>query len=167
MFTFQTDFWSKWLLIIILYSFKLLKLLLILMKNLVLIVAVFGLFSIFSSCNKAAGEGGTSVIKGRVYVQNYNSAGTAITAEYYGQDVEVYIIYGTKSNFFNDRIRTSYDGSFEFPYLAKGSYRIFVYEQCFNTVDNPCPSGMREVLVKTDITKNKSTVDVGTITIKD
>jgi hypothetical protein len=137
------------------------------MKKIGFFIALSLMFSMMSSCNKAAGEGGTSVIKGKVYVENWNSSGTAITSKYYGQDVEVYIIYGTESNFFNDRIRTSYDGSFEFPYLAKGKYRVFVYEQCFNTVDDPCPSGMREVLRSAEITKNKSTVDLGDITIKD
>lgn len=137
------------------------------MKRLAFFLFLGGFFSLASSCSKAAGEGGTSMIKGKVYVLNYNSSGTAITSEYYGQDVEVYIIYGTGSNYFDDRIRTSYDGSFEFPYLAKGRYRIFVYGKCFNTQDDPCPSGMREVIVDADITKNKSTVDVGTITIKD
>ncbi len=137
------------------------------MKKLALFILLTGLFSMTSSCSKSAGEGGTSVIKGKIYVQNYNSSGTAITGEYWGQDIDVYIIYGNESNYFDDRIRTSYDGSFEFPYLAKGKYRIFVYEQCFNNIDNPCPSGMKEVIVETNITKNKSTVDVGTITIKD
>lgn len=135
------------------------------MKKIALFIMLTGLFSLISSCNKAAGEGGTSVIKGKIYIQNYNSSGTVITGEYYGQEVDVYIIYGTESNYFNDRIRTSYDGSFEFPYLAKGRYRIFVYEKCFDSTQ--CPSGTKEVIVEANITKNKSTVDVGTITIKD
>ena len=137
------------------------------MKKIGFFIALSLIFTLVSSCSKEAGEGGTSVIKGKVYIHNYNSSGTAITSEYDAQDVEVYIIYGTGSNFFDDRIRTSYDGSFEFPYLAKGKYRIYVYEQCFNTQDDPCPSGMREVLVSAEVTKNKSTVDVGTIIIKD
>lgn len=137
------------------------------MRKLALFILLSGFFSLASSCSKAAGEGGTSVIKGKIYVHNYNSSGTAITSEYWGQDIDVYIIYGTESNYFNDRIRTSYDGSFEFPYLAKGKYRVFVYEKCFNTMEDPCPSGMREVIVETNITKNKSSVDVGTIIIKD
>lgn len=137
------------------------------MKKTAFFILLAGLFSVMSSCSKSAGEGGTSVIKGKVYVQNYNSSGTAITNEYYGQDIDVYIIYGTESNYFNDRIRTSYDGSFEFPYLAKGKYRIFVYSKCWDTQDNPCPSGMTEVLVSTEITKNKSSVVLDDIVIKD
>jgi hypothetical protein len=137
------------------------------MKKIVFFLSIFAFFSLFSSCNKSAGEGGTSIIKGKVYVENYNSSGTAITSEFYGQDFDVYIIYGADGTYFNDKIATSYDGSFEFPYLAKGKYQIFVYSKCFNTVQNPCPSGQETVLVSAEITKNKSTVDVGTITIKD
>lgn len=137
------------------------------MKKLKTLFTLFILVFAFSACTKEAGEGGTSIIKGKVYVKNYNSSGTSITNEYFGQEVDVYIIYGDESNFYNDRIRTSYDGSFEFPYLEKGNYRIFVYSQCFNTVDNPCPSGLEEIVIPVTISKNKSTVDVGTITIKE
>lgn len=117
---------------------------------------------VFSSCHKAAGEGGTSVIKGKIWVQDYNTTQTTLLSEYYGADIEVYIIYGTESNYFNDRIRTSFDGSFEFPFLAKGSYRIFAYSKC-----NTCDGGIEPILVSTEVTKNKSVVDIGNITIKD
>ena len=137
------------------------------MKKILFFFSIFAFFSLISSCNKSAGEGGTSIIKGKVYVQNYNVSGTAITAEYDGQDVDVYIIYGADGTYFNDKIATSYDGSFEFPFLAKGKYQIFVYSKCFNSAENPCPSGQETMLVSAEITENKSTVDVGTITIKD
>lgn len=137
------------------------------MKKIVFFLSIFAFFFLVSSCNKSAGEGGTSIIKGKVYVENYNSSGTAITSEFFGPDVDVYIIYSADGTYFNDKISTSYDGSFEFPYLAKGKYQIFVYSKCFNTSQNPCPSGVEEVLISAEITKNKSTVDVGTITIKD
>lgn len=137
------------------------------MKKIIFYLSIFAFFFLMSSCNKAAGEGGTSIIKGKVYVENYNSSGTAITSKYFGQDIDVYIIYGADGTYFNDKIATSYDGSFEFPYLAKGKYQIFVYSKCFNTVQNPCPSGQETILVSAEITDNKSTVDVGTITIKD
>ena len=137
------------------------------MKQILFLFSIIAIFSFTLSCNKSAGQGGTSIIKGKVYVQNYNVSGTAITAEYFGQDVDVYIIYSADGTYFNDKIATSYDGSFEFPFLAKGKYQIFVYSKCFITAQNPCPSGQETVLVSTEITKNKSTIDVGTITIKD
>lgn len=136
------------------------------MKKIFYLVKILITISLITSCNKAAGEGGTSMIKGKVYVENYNVSGTAITSEYFGADQDVYIIYGADGTYFSDKIATSYDGSFEFPFLAKGKYQIFVYSKCFNTMGS-CPSGQEEVLVLADITKNKSTVDVGTITIKD
>ena len=41
-------------------------------------------------------------------------------------DEEVYLVYGERSGF-DERIRTSYDGSFSFPNLLKGNYTVFVY----------------------------------------
>jgi hypothetical protein len=137
------------------------------MKQILSLIIAISILSFLLSCNKSAGQGGTSIIKGKIYIQNYNVSGTAITSEYFGQDVDVYIIYGADGTYFNDKIATSYDGSFEFPFLAKGKYQIFVYGKCFNSAENPCPSGQETLLVSTEITKNKSTIDVGTITIKD
>ncbi len=131
------------------------------MKNVFLFLIVI-LSLGFSSCKKYAGEGGNSMIKGKVIVQNYNTNGTTLLGEYFGADVEVYIIYGESSNFYNERVRTSYDGSFEFPFLTKGKYRVFVYSKCFD-----CDEGIEEVIVSTEITKNKSTIDLGNIVIKD
>lgn len=124
----------------------------------VCLVMTFGL----SSCKKYAGEGGNSVIQGKIYVKNYNTNGTTLLNEYYGADVEVYIIYGETSNFYNERLRTSYDGSFEFRFLTKGKYRVFVYSKCFD-----CDTGFEEIIVPTEITKNKATVDLGNIVIND
>jgi len=137
------------------------------MKKIIFFLSIFTFLVLIFSCNKSAGQGGTSIIKGKIYIQKYNVSGTAITAEYFAQDVDVYIIYGADGTYFNDKIATSYDGSFEFPFLAKGKYQIFVYSKCFYTLENPCPSGKESILVSSEITKNKSTVDVGTITIKD
>jgi hypothetical protein len=137
------------------------------MKQILFLLSTIAIFSLTLSCNKSAGQGGTSTIKGKIYIQDYNVSGTAITAEYYGQDVDVYIIYGADGTYFNDKIATSYDGSFEFPFLAKGKYQIFVYSKCFYSLENPCPSGQETILISSEITKNKSTIDVGTITIKD
>jgi hypothetical protein len=113
-----------------------------------------------TSCSKYEGEGGSSTIKGIVREQKYNSLGNVI-AEYPIADQDVYIIYGNESNFYDDDIKTSYDGSFEFRYLKKGNYRIFVYEDC-----NTCPSGKKEVMKTLEITKNNQIIDLDTIDIK-
>jgi hypothetical protein len=73
----------------------------------------------------------------------------------------VYIIYGNESTFYDDDIKTSYDGSFEFRYLKKGNYTVFVYEDC-----STCPSGVKEVKIPVEITKNNQIVDLDTINVK-
>lgn len=115
---------------------------------------------LLSSCKKVEGEGGTSTIKGKIIENRYSSVGSII-ATYDAADQDVFIIYGDGSTYFDDKIATSYDGTFEFRYLQKGSYTIFVYEDC-----NTCPSGKSQVILNTKIEKKKSTVDLGTMTIK-
>ncbi|MCF8408993.1 MAG: hypothetical protein K9G36_08485 [Crocinitomicaceae bacterium] len=112
------------------------------------------------SCSKYEGEGGSATIKGVIREQKYNSLGNVI-AEYPIADQDVYIIYGNGNTFYDDDIKTSYDGSFQFRYLKKGSYKIFVYEDC-----STCPSGKKEIIVPVEITKNNQTVTLDTINIK-
>ena len=115
---------------------------------------------IISSCSKYEGEGGSSTIKGVVREQRFNSLGNLIS-EYPIGDHDVYIIYGNESTFYDDDIKTSYDGSFEFRYLKKGNYTVFVYEDC-----STCPSGVKEVKIPVEITKNNQIVDLDTINVK-
>jgi hypothetical protein len=115
---------------------------------------------IVSSCAKYEGEGGSSTIRGVLREQRFNSLGNLIS-EYPIADQDVFIIYGNESSFYDDDIKTSYDGSFEFRYLKKGNYKIFVYEDC-----NTCPSGKKEVLIPVEITDNNQIVDLDTINIK-
>ena len=75
---------------------------------------LFGLSLI--ACQKSAGPGGAATIKGKIYVDEY--VGTTYQGSYYGPDIDVYIIYGEESNMYDDRIRTSFDGSFEFRNLG-------------------------------------------------
>ncbi|MBL1278992.1 MAG: hypothetical protein COA33_001875 [Fluviicola sp.] len=117
-------------------------------------------FFVFSSCKKTEGPGGSSSIAGKVYAEVYDGAGNLLT-EYDIAKEDVYIIYGNESSTFDDRVKTSFDGSFKFEYLETGNYQIFVYEK-----DVTSPSGKAVVLVDSQISKKKSTVDIGTITIK-
>ncbi len=113
-----------------------------------------------NSCSKYEGEGGTATIKGVIQEQKYNTLGNII-AEYPVADQNVYIIYGSYNTFYDDDIKTSYDGSFEFRYLKKGSYKIFVYEDCLT-----CPSGKKELIIPVEITKNNEVVTLDTLNIK-
>ena len=112
------------------------------------------------SCSKYEGQGGAATIKGVVVEQKYNSLGNVI-ASYPIPDQDVYIIYGAGNTFYDDDIKTSFDGSFEFRYLRKGTYKIFVYEDC-----NSCPSGQKEVLKEVEITEKNQEFIFDTIYIK-
>lgn len=112
------------------------------------------------SCKKVPGQGGSSKIKGVVIEQLYNSLGNVI-AEYPAPDQNVYIIYGDQSTFYDDDISTSYDGTFEFRYLQKGKYSVFVYEDCSN-----CLSGKKVKITEVEITEKNQVIDLDTIYIK-
>ncbi|MGZ3866382.1 MAG: hypothetical protein ACXVNR_08255 [Bacteroidia bacterium] len=79
----------------------------------------------FLSCQKPAGPGGKAVIKGKVYAKNFDQYGYTVISEYYIPGENVYICYGTDNSVRND-VKTSDDGSFQFLYLNKGHYKIFV-----------------------------------------
>jgi len=124
----------------------------------VIIIAVT--FLSLAACKKIEGEGGTSVIKGKIHVKNYNPLGTLIS-EYDGAKEDVYIIYGDENNVYDDKMEASYDGTFEFKYLEKGTYTIFAYEECAT-----CDSGDSAVIKTVTIDEKKSTVDIGDLVIR-
>ena len=115
---------------------------------------------VFSDCSKYEGQGGAATIKGVVIEQRYNSLGNVI-ASYPAPDQDVFIIYGADNSFYDDDIKTSYDGSYEFRYMRKGTYRIFTYEDC-----NTCPSGKKEVMKEVEITEKNQELLMDTIYIK-
>lgn len=114
-----------------------------------------------SSCTKEPGEGGTSKIIGKVYVREYSPAFTYLLGEYWAADEEVFLIYGDGVTY-DERIWTGPDGDFEFPYLRKGKYQIYIYSDDSTMT---APSGTVAVFRDVEITKNGETVDVGTINI--
>ena len=121
----------------------------------------FVLITVFSSCEKDPGTGGNSMIKGTIIEREY-----ALFPDRYeeagAKDVDVYIIYGDEGNAFDDRTRTSYDGSYKFESLKKGKYRVFVY-----TDDTTSTSfgNTSQVIREVEITKNRSEKEVSQITI--
>lgn len=127
------------------------------MKNTGLLI--IGLVLFFTSCTKEEGVGGTSTITGKIYVKEYSQAGNLL-AEYYGEEERVYIIYGDGTTY-DDDFRTSYDGSFKFQYLNKGTYQVFCYSRC-----DTCASGNETIIKEVEITNNNSTVELEDIVIK-
>jgi hypothetical protein len=94
-------------------------------KTIFRLLTLFALFILANSCEKPAGPGGKAMIKGKVYAKNFDSYGLSVISEYYIAGENVYICYGT-DNAVRNNVRTSTDGSFEFLYLNKGHYKVFV-----------------------------------------
>ncbi len=129
------------------------------MKSKILFLALLCLG--LSACKKPAGTGGNSSIKGTVLVKDYNKS-FVLQHEYPGVDVEVYIVYGDDVTE-GDKVNTNSNGEFEFKYLRKGNYKVYAIgdERIGTSTD------VRDVAVSLDVTisKNKTTVDAGQITI--
>ena len=115
----------------------------------------------FWSCTKTEGVGGQASVKGKIYVKEFNSSFTQQIDEYYGMEENVYLIYGNNT-VYDDDMKTNFDGSFEFKYLNKGSYRIFVYskDSTFTVA-----GGKEPIFIDFEITDKKEAVDLGDITI--
>jgi len=114
-------------------------------------VSIF-LLSALVGCHQPEGEGGTSAIYGRVYAYNYNGSGV-LQGEYFAPDEDVFIIYGSGDNYYDDSYKTSFDGSFRFQYLRPGTYTLFVYSDC-----DTCDSGTVAVSQTVEITSNDQDV---------
>jgi len=129
-------------------------------KNLLILLVAFLPAVFFSSCKKEAGEGGTSSIYGKIMVRDYNSTYTVLEEEYYGQDIDVYIIYGDDKTY-SERIRSNYDGVYEFKYLRKGIYHVYAYSEDSTLQTNAMIPVIRDI----EITKNNEEVEATDIII--
>jgi len=128
------------------------------MKTKLLIIVSF---LILSACQKYEGEGGTSTIKGRVFVQKYNKNGTQVIEEYWAQEQNVYIIYGNDS-IYSNKFDTTPEGWYQFEYLRKGKYTIFVYSDDTLNI-NPTPQ--IPIKIEVEIKDDFQEVIAPTITI--
>ena len=133
------------------------------MKSLSKYYFFFILILLLAGCTKTEGLGGKAKIKGVL-------TGTFYTDDQLSQlngngvlaNENVYIVYGTADTYFDDDIKTSYDGSFEFNYLRPGTYTIFAYENCF-----PCAGLERAKILDTvEIVGKEDIIDLGTINLK-
>ncbi len=95
------------------------------MKNVNLSLNIFVLLFVFTSCKKEAGEDGKATIKGKVYAYDWDNTQLYLISEGYSSGEKVYVLYGDNTTI-GDDVRTSIDGSFEFTYLNKGHYKVFV-----------------------------------------
>lgn len=114
--------------------------------------------TLITGCEQMPGDGGTSELQGKVFVNEYNASGTLFNS-YYGPDERVYIIYGDGTTY-DDEVRTSYDGSYKFTFLRKGTYKIFTYSDCIT-----CDGGVQAIIEEVEINDNHSTVTVPDLVI--
>lgn len=133
------------------------------MKKHPLILPVLALLLSFSltSCQKNEGKGGDASIYGKVFVKNYNSTFTTLISSYYAPDTYVYLIYGDDVSY-GVRVKTDYEGDFEFKYLYPGDYKVYVYSK-----DSllQAPSGVVAVVKDVHISGRKSKVNAGQLVI--
>lgn len=128
------------------------------------ILVIFSILLIFViSCTKKEGEGGTATIKGKVIVRLCSDDFERIYAEFPDEERDVYIIYGDE-DFYGDKTETHYDGSFQFSYLRKGTYKVYAYS---DDETGQSESGKKPIIVDVSIDKNGKIVDVPTIEVYD
>lgn len=109
-------------------------------------------------------DDGAAVIRGVVKVINYVNESSwpnlVIEDIAYAHEQEIYLTYNHKP-FYEDRIRTQYDGYFEFSRLIPGDYLVFLYSEDV--------TGQTEHVVlkfEVTITGMDQVVDLGEITIE-
>jgi hypothetical protein len=122
-------------------------------------LVILGLVSF--SCKKDEGIGGTSSIKGKVIIRDYNTNFTELIEQYYAPDEEVFIIYGDDP-VYGDKVTTNYDGTYEFNYLRDGNYKIYAYSK--DSANYPTKR-LIPVLVNASISGKKETVSAKDIII--
>lgn len=138
------------------------------MKKITLLSAV-ALIQLISSCTKPAGEGGQATIKGRIWVENYSTLNAmsdsyTFKGEFAGADEDVFIIYGDDVSYGN-KVKSGPDGIFEFKYLRKGDYKIYVKSKDTTRASYFYGSGIKTVDISVTIGNKKETVETEDLVI--
>ena len=84
----------------------------------------------------------------------------------YAPDNYVYIIYGGDESY-GDRVKTSYDGTYEFKYLREGNYKIYVYSKDSTQSIYTIPAGKYPVSADVEVGKKDKLVEVPDLVIFD
>jgi hypothetical protein len=116
---------------------------------------------LLASCEKPEGPGGKGTIRGQVILRSYDRHFRVLQSVYPAADENVCIRYGSAGTVSDDRT-TSPDGIFEFKYLSKGDYTVFVYSA--DSTGNSA-SGMVPVERLVNLSSNSQEVDLGRINI--
>lgn len=131
------------------------------MKNIRLALFILIFITVAISCTKQPGLGGNSTIYGKIIAYDYNSEFTELKGIYPAEDQDVFLIFGNDISY-SERIRSNFDGVYEFKYLRPGDYTVYVYSKDSTLT---MPSEIYAVLRKVTIDQNKQTVVVDDIKI--
>jgi hypothetical protein len=113
------------------------------------------------SCEKGPGTGGTSKIRGKVIIREYNGDFTIMRDEYPAAKEDVYLVYGD-DYVYGDKFETGYDGAYEFNYLREGSYTVYAYSK---DSSNLITSEKIAIMQQVEITAKNQVVEVPDIII--
>ncbi|MBL7717884.1 MAG: hypothetical protein JNL72_03535 [Flavipsychrobacter sp.] len=127
------------------------------MRNRIKIALPFLVSLLIISCKKEPGPGGLASVKGKVYAYDFTSGKTLISEGYLGE-IRVYIGAADGSEHFDD-IRTSYDGSYQFNFLRKGKYKVWVFAKS-DTAVLTSPEGQQHFIQEVEVTDKKGEVEV-------
>lgn len=106
---------------------------------------------------------GSSTITGKLFAYDWNSELTILKDSFYVKNEYVYIARRGDQYYF-ERIRTYYDGTFVFPSLPIGDYEIYAFSRDITQQD---PQDEIPIIINTEITENKQVIDVGRLDIID
>lgn len=110
---------------------------------------------------KEANDGGSAQIKGKVFAKYYNGSFTILQGQAYAPDEDVMIMYGDDTSIAN-KVTTSADGSFEFNFMRKGKYTIYVISE---DPTQQSPSGDMIVKKTIEITGKNEVVNMDDLII--
>mgnify|MGYP003328825595 CR=1 FL=1 len=133
------------------------------------VLKIFFLFAFaslfFFSCKKQPGIGGDATINGNVHAQHFNTTFTQFISEYPGADVYVYLVPGNDITYIK-RIKTDYNGNYEFKFLYPGKYKVYAYslDSSFSQ-HTSTSSGSIPVIDSTIISGRKDVITLDTIRI--
>lgn len=131
------------------------------MKKYIRFLGFLLLSTVAISCSKEAGDGGNSTIYGKIIAYDYNAEFTELKGIYPAADEDVFLIYGNDHSY-SQRIRSNYNGVYEFKFLRPGDYTVYVYSKDSTLT---IPSEMYAIISKVSIDKNKQDVEVAEIKI--
>ncbi|MEI8048412.1 MAG: hypothetical protein WCI92_13590 [Bacteroidota bacterium] len=131
------------------------------MKRISLVSFLFIVTVALISCAKEAGDGGNSTIYGKLTAYDYNAEFTSLKGIYPAADEDVYLIYGSDRSY-SQRVRSNYNGIYEFKYLRPGDYKVYVYSKDSTLT---LPSGIYAVTTDVKIEDNKQTVEAAELKI--